>query len=95
MEHSHAHQTLLQRVGGNVHPRDQFPPEFTMGQMVGKAKTTMERGELFRSHLNKWSQFTLPNEDWTNMKQHFGKAYENLLISGRGVAASGTIANVQ
>ena len=29
------------------------------------------------------------------MKQHFGKAYENLLISGRGVSVPGTIANAQ
>merc|ERR1712194_847623 len=41
------------------------------------------------------SQFTPPNQDWTNMKQHFGEAYENLLISGRGVGVPGTIANAQ
>ena len=29
------------------------------------------------------------------MKQHFGEAYENLLISGRGVGVPGTIANTQ
>ena len=72
-----------------------YPPELTMGQMVGKAKTAMERGELFRSHLNKWSQFTLPNHDWTIMKQYFGKAYKNLLISRRGVGVPGTIASAQ
>jgi len=72
-----------------------YPPEFTMGQMVGKAKTAMEKCGLFQSHLNEWSQFTPPNQDWTNMKQHFGEAYENLLISGRGVGVPGTIANAQ
>merc|ERR1712194_979009 len=41
------------------------------------------------------SQFTPPNQDWTNTKQHFGEAYENLLISGRGVGVPGTIANAQ
>ena len=29
------------------------------------------------------------------MKQHFGEAYKNLLISGRGVGVPGTIANAQ
>ena len=38
-----------------------YPPKFTMGQMVGKAKTAMEKCGLFQLHLNKWSQFTVPN----------------------------------
>ncbi len=29
-----------------------YPPEFTMGQMVGKAKTAMKKCGLFQSHLN-------------------------------------------
>ena len=37
----------------------------------------------------------MPHQDWTNMKQHFGEAYENLLISVRGVGVPGTIANAQ
>ena len=45
--------------------------------------------------LNKWIQFTLINQDWDNTKQHFGKAYKHLLISGRGVGVPGTIANAQ
>ena len=72
-----------------------YPPEFTMGQMVGKAKTVMDKCGLFQLHPNEWSQFTVPNQDWTNMKQHFGEAYENLLISGRGVGVPGTISNAQ
>ena len=72
-----------------------YPPKFTIGQMVGKAKTAMEECGLFQSHLNEWSQFLLGNQDWTNMKQRFGKAYENLLISGREVGVPGTIANSQ
>ena len=72
-----------------------YPPEFMMGQMVGKAKTPMERCGLFQSHLDEWSQFTFPHQDWTNMKQHFGKAYENLLIPGRGAGVPGTITNAQ
>ena len=59
-----------------------YPLKFTMGQMVEKAKKAMEKCGLFQSHLNKWSQFTLVNQDWGNTKQHFGEAYENLLISG-------------
>ena len=55
----------------------------------------MEKCGLFQSHLNEWSQFTLGHQDWTNMKQHFGEAYENLLISGRGVGVPGTITNAQ
>ena len=31
MEHSPAHQTLLQRAGGNVHPRDQIPSRIHNG----------------------------------------------------------------
>ena len=63
--------------------------------MVRKAKTAMEKYGLFQSHLNEWSQFTLSRQAWTNMKQPFGKAYENLLISGKGVWVPGTIANAQ
>ena len=63
--------------------------------MVGKAKRAMEKYELFQSHLNEWSRFTPPHQAWTNMKQHFGKAYENLLISGQGVGVPGTISNAQ
>ena len=70
-----------------------YPPEFTMRQMARKAKTAMERSGLFQLHLNKWSQFTLVHQDWTNTKQHFDKAYKNLLISGRGVGVPGTIMN--
>jgi hypothetical protein len=72
-----------------------YPPEFTMGQMVQRAKTAMETCGLFQAHLNEWSIFTAPNQDWGNMKSHFGEAYENFLISGRGVNIPGTIANVQ
>jgi hypothetical protein len=72
-----------------------YPPEFTMGQMVQRAKTAMETCGLFQTHLNEWNAFTAPNQDWGNMKSHFGKAYENLLISGRGVNVPGTIANMQ
>ena len=72
-----------------------YPPEFTMEQMVGKAKTAMEKCGLFQSHLSEWSQFVLGNQEWTNMKQHFGKAYKNLLISRRGVGVPGTIATAQ
>ena len=39
--------------------------------------------------------FIEPNQDWGNIKLHFGKAYENMLISGRGVNAPGTLANTQ
>ena len=38
-----------------------YPPRFTMGQMVGKVKPAMEKCGLFQLHLNKWSQFTVPN----------------------------------
>ena len=44
------------------------PPEFSMGQIVETVKTAIEKCELFQSHLNEWSQFTVPNQDWTNMK---------------------------
>ena len=50
------------------------PPEFTTGQMVGKTKTLIKKCGLFQSHLNKWSQFTLGHQDWTNTKQHVGEA---------------------
>ena len=55
----------------------------------------MEKCGLFQSHLNEWSQFTQGHQDWTNMTQHVGESYENLLASGRGVGVPGTIANVQ
>ena len=35
------------------------------------------------------------HQDWTNTKQHFGDAYKNLLISGRGLGVPGTIVNAQ
>ena len=66
-----------------------------MGQMVGKEKTAMEKCGLFQLHLNDWNQVTVPYQVWTNTKQHFGEAYEHLLISGRGVGVPGTIANAQ
>jgi hypothetical protein len=72
-----------------------YPPEFTMAQMVQRAKTAMETCGLFQTHLNEWNVFPAANQDWGNMKAHFGEAYENLLISGRGIAIPGTIANVQ
>ena len=72
-----------------------YPLEFTMGQMVGKAKTSIEKCRLFQLCLSKWSQFPLGNQDWANTKQHFGETYKNLLISRRGVGVSGTIANAQ
>ena len=72
-----------------------YSSKYTMGQMVKKAKTAMERCGLFQWHLNKWSQFILPHQDWNNMKQHFGETYENRLISGRGVGVPGTITNAQ
>ena len=50
---------------------------------------------MFQTHLDKWSQFTVSNKDWRNMKLHFGEAYENILISGRGGSVPGTIANAQ
>jgi hypothetical protein len=62
-----------------------YLPKFAMGYMVGKAKTATGKCGLFQSHLNEWSQFQLGNQDWANMKQHFGEAYENMLILGRGV----------
>ena len=76
MEHRHAHRTLLERAGGNFILATKYPPKFTMGQMVGKAKTAMEKCGLFQLHLNEWSQFTLVNQDWDNMKQHFGETYK-------------------
>ena len=55
----------------------------------------MEKCGLLQLHLNEWSQFTVPHQDWTNVKQHFCEGYENLLISGQGVGVPVTIANAQ
>ena len=38
-----------------------YLPKFTMAQMVGHAKTTMEKCRMFQQHLNKWSQFPVTN----------------------------------
>ena len=72
---------------------NKYPPNFKMAQMVGKAKTEMEKCGLFQIHLNERSAFTEPNQDWENMTSHVGEAYENLLISGRRFGVMGTIAN--
>jgi hypothetical protein len=55
----------------------------------------METCIFLQTHLNKWSQFTLPNRDWANMKAHFREAYNSLLIFGPGTGVPGTIANAQ
>jgi hypothetical protein len=73
-----------------------YPPEFTIEQMVGKVKTAMKKCRLFQLHLNEWSQLTLVNSDWDNMKHQFGKAYKSIfLILGRRVGVPGTIENTQ
>ena len=95
MEHSPAHRAHFKGLEEMFILATKYPPEFAMAQMVDKAKTSMEECGLFQLHLNKWSQCIVPHQDWTNMKQHFGEAYENLLISGRGVGVPGTIANAQ
>ena len=95
MEHSHAHRTLLQRPGGNVHPHAQISSRINDEADGREGETVMEKCELFQSHLNEWRQFTPPHQDWTNMKQQFGEACENLLISGQGVGVPGTISNTQ
>ena len=66
-----------------------------MVQMTGKTKTAMERCGLFQMHLNTWSQFLLPNQDWANTNVHFWEVYKILFISGSGVNVLGTIANAQ
>ena len=71
-----------------------YPPAFTMEQMVGKAKTAMEKCGLFQTHLNEWSQFTLPNQDWKGMTDHFGEAYDNMLVSAP-LGVPNTILNAQ
>ena len=55
----------------------------------------MEKCDLFHLDLTEWSEFALPNQDWGNIKSQFGKAYNNLLISGPGLGVPDTIVNTQ
>jgi len=58
------------------------PPEYTEGQMIGKAITSIEQCGLFPTALLEWNGFTPPNKDWTNLKAHFGEAYQLYITSG-------------
>ena len=71
-----------------------YPPAFTMEQMVGKAKTAIEKCGLFQNHLNEWSQFTLANQNWKGIRDHFGEAYDNMLLSAP-LGVPSTILNAQ
>lgn len=62
--------------------------------MVGKAKTAMERCDLFPTALLECNAFLDQHKDWRNTTSHVGEAYENLIITGPGIYVPGTIANI-
>ena len=64
-----------------------------MEQMVGKAKTAMEKCGLFQSHLNEWNQVTLENQNCKGIKDQFVKAYQNRLLSAP-LGVPSTVLNV-
>ena len=61
------------------------PPAYPMDQMVGNAKTVMEKCGLFRTALLEFNAFLDEHKDWVNIKSHFGEAYENLISTGPGI----------
>ena len=57
--------------------------------------TPIEKCGLLQTHLNEWSAFTLPNQDFSKTELYFGEAYENILTSGSRVSVPGTVTNAQ
>ena len=58
------------------------PPAFTEAQMIQKAITSVEQSGLFPTALLEWNGFQPPNNDWANLRSHFGEAYQLLITSG-------------
>ena len=54
---------------------------YTKAQMIGKTMISIEQSGLMPMALLEWNGFVPPNVDWTNLKAHFGEAYQLLITT--------------
>ena len=73
----------------------EIPSQIHNGTDGRKGKDGDGKMQIVPITLHDWSQFPFSNQEWNNMKQHFGEAYKNLLISGRGVGVLGNFSDAQ
>ena len=57
--------------------------------MIDKAVVAIQATGLFEAAMEKWHAIGPVDQEWLDIKEHFGSAFDVWLTSGAGTGASG------
>ena len=63
-------------------------PPYTKEQMIDKAVVAIQATCLFEAALEKWHVLNTTDQNWLDVKEHFGSAFDIWLTSGAGTGPS-------
>ena len=61
------------------------PPSYTMDQMIQKAIDAITVTGLLPNHLLEWNGFDPANQNWDELRTHFGEGYGHLLLTNGSI----------
>ena len=63
--------------------------QYAKEQMINKAVLAIQATGLFETAMEKWHAFDPADQEWLDVKEHFGSAYDVWLTSGAGTGTIG------
>ena len=63
-------------------------PPYTKEQMIDKAVVVIQATGLFKAAMEKWHALDPEDQEWLDVREHFGGAYDVWLTSRAGTGAS-------
>ena len=63
-------------------------PPYTKDQMINMAVVAIQATGLFKASMEKWHAVMPTDQNWLDVKEHFGSAFDVWLTSGADTGAS-------